>query len=397
LTLPRRLLTEAQLAEAMGDIPRAMQSYDEMLHVDAAPFERATALNNKANLLVGNPEQALELYRQSAALDPIAPMDVTISNMTDVLIQLHRIPEAREMAQKIQGPNGPIYETELLLIDRSWDRADSLVHAIQSDPRLPPLIKRRAHVGEASVLAAHGRLTEADRVLEEVQQAASADQFLGQTAGMWFARDWLARLAERPKPAEPKALKGTSWSRAAAAIRAADSGDSTAARTAVERWRDPKQVDEPSDRALRDHIEARLALRGGHWTAAVEHLRGNARGGVRGLPNLESMLRTRSRWLIADAFEKLGQPDSVATYLQLILEPPAYGNPDVFQRGLWEPFVRSRLVDLYASMGRMPEALREWDALATTCPRPDPDLAARLDETRARLQAARAMRGERDR
>ena len=109
------------------------------------------------------------------------------------------------------------------------------------------------------------------------------------------------------------------------------------------------------------------------------------------------MLRTRSRWLIADAFEKLGQPDSVATYLQLILEPPAYGNPDVFQRGLWEPFVRSRLVDLYASMGRMPEALREWDVLATTCPRPDRDFAARLDETRARLQAARAMRGERDR
>jgi len=43
------------------------------------------------------------------------------------------------------------------------------------------------------------------------------------------------------------------------------------------------------------------------------------------------------------------------------------------------------------------DARREWDAVAATCTRPDPELAELLDETRSKLQAAQAMRGERER
>ena len=186
-------------------------------------------------------------------------------------------------------------------------------------------------------------------------------------------------------------MKSTTWGRAMAALSAAELGDSTAARAAVERWPDPMEPDEASHRALRDHVEACLALRRGLWTVAVERLRENARGGVRSRPTVERMLRIRSRWLIADAFGRLGCPDSVAAYLQLLLEPPAYEPPHVYWGGLWEPFVRCRLVSVYASMGRMADARREWDAVSATCTRPDPELAALLDETRARLQASQRM------
>jgi hypothetical protein len=128
---------------------------------------------------------------------------------------------------------------------------------------------------------------------------------------------------------------------------------------------------------------------------AVEHMRENARNDVRGLPSVENNLRTRSRWLVADAFDQLGQADSVVAYLQLILEPPANGN--TFIRGLWEPFARSRLVRVYASMGRLDDARREWGTLVTTTTHPDPDLRAMFDQTRAELQGARAMSTTRDR
>jgi tetratricopeptide (TPR) repeat protein len=397
LPLPRRLLAEAQLAELTGDRPRAIQAYDEILHIDAAPVERATALNNKAGLLVGMPEQVFELLRQSAALEPVAPTDITVSNMTDALIEMRRIPEAHDMARKIRGPIGRLYVTELLLIDRSWDRADSLVNAIQRDPALSEALKRRARGAAASVRGARGQLAEAERILGEVERSASADKNPRGAGNAWFAHAWLARLAGHSTPPEPEGMKGTSWARAAAALRAAEAGDSTVARNAVDGWPDPMEPDEASHRALRDHVEACLALRRGHWTAAVERLRGNAAGGARDLPNLERVLRTRSRWLIADAFGKLGRPDSVAAYLQLILEPPAYETPHVFWRGLWEPFVRCRLVDVYASMGRLADARREWDAVSSTCTRPDPELVAMLDATRARLQDSQGMRGERDR
>jgi Tfp pilus assembly protein PilF len=390
LPMPRRLLAEAHLAEIVGDPSRAIQVYDEILHIDAAPVERATAMNNKANLLRGMPEQALELYRQSIALEPIAPTDITISNMTDVLIELRRLPEARDMARKIQGTIGPIYETELLLIDRSWDRVDSLVDAIQRRSTLPEGVKRRARVATASVRGARGRISDAVRIMEENERSAAAERNPRPAAIAWFAHSWLTRLAGRTTPREPEVLKGTTWSRAAAAVRAAEAGDSTRARIAVERWPDPAEKDEPSHRALRDHVEACLALRRGQWAAAVERLRENANGGERSLPKVESVLRTRSRWLVADAYDRLGRPDSAAAYLQLILEPPATETMHIFQRGLWEPFVRCRLVNSYASLGRVADARREWDAVVTTCTHPDPELRAKLDEARSALQAAQA-------
>jgi tetratricopeptide (TPR) repeat protein len=398
LTLPRRLAAEAELARLKGDIPAAIQAYDELLHVDAAPGERATALNNKAGILAdqGHLEPAFELYRQSAALLPIAETDLMTINMTDVLIGMKRIPEANDMARKAAGPMAPIYRTELLLIERSWDRADSLVNATQRDPTIPEPLKRRVRMAAASVRGARGQLADAERILEENERAASAEQSARGAGSVWFAHAWLARLAGHPTPDEPQAMRGTSWSRAAAALRAAEAGDSGTARVAAAGWSDPNEPDEGSLRALRDQVEAYLALRRGHWTDAVEHLRENARGGLRTVPNLERVLRPRSRWLIADAFGKLGQPDSAAAYLQLILEPPQYEAPHVFWRGLWEPFVRCRLVHVYASMGRVTDARREWDAVAATCTHPDPEITAMLDETRSRLQAAEAMRAARE-
>ena len=390
LTPFRRLVAEASLAQSMGDVPGAIRAYDELLHLDIAPIERATALNNKAGLLTGMPEQAYELYRQSVALEPVAPTDVTISNMTDVLIEMRRIPEAREMQRKIAGPIGPMYALELMLIDRAWDRADSLASAIQRDPQQPLNFKRRARAAAAAVLGVRGRLTEADRALAEVERAASADHVTRGVANAWYARVWLARFASRAVPPEPGALKNTTWSRAAAALRMAEAGDSIAARGAVELSPDPMEADEMSQRALRDHVEALLALRSDRWADAAGHLRATARGGVRNFPNVESVLRMRSRWLIADAFTRLGQPDSAAAYLGLILEPPANANVDVFQRGLWEPFVRCRLVHVYAGMGRIEDARREWDALVTTTTHPDPDVRSKMDGARSALQAASA-------
>jgi hypothetical protein len=123
----------------------------------------------------------------------------------------------------------------------------------------------------------------------------------------------------------------------------------------------------------------------------VESLRANAACGRRNEPPPLAALRLPSRWLIADAFQSLGQPDSARFYLERMLDPP--GNHPVLltARGFAEPFVRQRLVHLNLALGRLAEARRQWDQLAATCVHPDPPLAASMNETRSALLAAEGM------
>ncbi len=209
------------------------------------------------------------------------------------------------------------------------------------------------------------------------------------TGSAYLDHAFIAPLLDREPPEIPAAIQKSTWGIAAHATRAAQAGDSSGARRAIAAW--PESVEAASRGALADHVEACLDGRQGRWEQVVTRLRSNASGGLRNIPTIEGVLRTSARWLMADAFEKLGQPDSAAAYLDLMLEPPAFEIPQAFERGLWEPFVRSRLVRLDAQMGRLDDAQRQWRTLSATCTKPDSTALALLDQTRAVLQNARGM------
>jgi hypothetical protein len=94
------------------------------------------------------------------------------------------------------------------------------------------------------------------------------------------------------------------------------------------------------------------------------------------------------RWLVAQAYERLDQPDSAVAFHSRMIAPqtPSLGLP-----GLVHPFVHQRLVMLYTRMGRIEEAARHLAILERDCTRPDPDLRLRIDEARAAVRSARDM------
>ena len=50
---------------------------------------------------------------------------------------------------------------------------------------------------------------------------------------------------------------------------------------------------------------------------------------------------------------------------------------------------------MLAASGRLDEARREWETVSGTVTRPDDEVLAMLDETRAALQSAEAMQASR--
>ena len=100
-----------------------------------------------------------------------------------------------------------------------------------------------------------------------------------------------------------------------------------------------------------------------------------------------------ARWLVAQAYERLGKPDSAAWYYQRVLDPvEAVRNEEILSRGVVFSFAHQRLVVLNARLGRIDDARRHWRILQATFTRPDPELVPLVEEARTALAKA-----ERDR
>ncbi|MGH7726297.1 MAG: protein kinase domain-containing protein [Candidatus Eiseniibacteriota bacterium] len=392
LSTIRRLDIEGKIASGRGDDQTALEVYDAILHLDPSPGDRAMALNNKAVALSrrGHTEQALALYRESVALDPVEPSALGRGNIANELIALGRLAEAREVLADLSDPFSRMSALDALMAERSWDRAESLSTAVAGDAALPPVIRSFGLGAHGAVLAVRGDLVGARRAMDSPQRRALMGDLPRPIGVNWFMRSFAARLLDEPQPEVPNVIRKTPWGIAALAVRAADDGDSVRARKAVGTW--PDSTDLASLDALGNHVEARLGARQGRWDEVVSRLRSNASRGNRDSPTVERVLRLPARWMLADAFEQLAMPDSAVAYLGLILDPPANEPPHAGMRGQWEPFVRTRLVRVYAGMGRIEDAERQWMILSTTMTRPDAQATAMLDETRAVLQSARAMR-----
>ncbi len=83
---------------------------------------------------------------------------------------------------------------------------------------------------------------------------------------------------------------------------------------------------------------------------------------------------------MAQAYERLGQPDSAAAFYLRLLGPE---QPAMGWTALVHSFAHQRLVMLYSHMGRLAEAERHMAILERDFTRPDPDVRHLLDEARA--------------
>jgi tetratricopeptide (TPR) repeat protein len=391
LTAVRRFDIEGKIARYLGDSQASINAFDAILELNPSPVDRASALNNKALSVgaLGRNREALELYQESARIFPIEPPQITLGNVVQQLTGLKRFDEARAMLPRLRGPNGQFRHSFLAIAQRSWNEADSTAAILVANPAAsgPQQIPGRAI--RLSVRAARGDMTSARRMNADVLRTLITE---GNTDGVgifWIENFWLSRVTESEPAAVPAVLRGTPWGVAASATRAALAGDSVAVRALVASWPDSSKRAERA--VVAAHAEGLLDWKRGRWERAAEHLAPSARVSIFLSPTIEEVFRQPARWIVADAFSRLGQRDSAVVYLQLMLDPPP-AQEAIISRGLWEPFARSRLVTLYAELGRLDDARREWEILSETTTQPDPQVAALLDDTRARLQGARAMR-----
>lgn len=97
------------------------------------------------------------------------------------------------------------------------------------------------------------------------------------------------------------------------------------------------------------------------------------------------------RWLVAQAYESLGRPDSAAAYLELLLSPLGRVDQEYLARGIAFSFAHRRLVLLYARLGRLEDARRHWEIFKETLAHPDPEMRPLIEEARAALTSVEGM------
>jgi len=170
--------------------------------------------------------------------------------------------------------------------------------------------------------------------------------------------------------------------------RAALVGDSRSAREALSSIRKKNLDDLARAGAAPVFLEASIAAGERRWSDVIRLIGPTAwRGDDGGFNNWKRIGIVPERWLLADAYDHTGPPDSAAVAFERVLEPP-------YSLGIVEyfvPYAHQRLVMIYARMGRLNDAERHWEEFSATFTNPDPEVKHLLDDTRDVIQELRGI------
>ena len=171
---------------------------------------------------------------------------------------------------------------------------------------------------------------------------------------------------------------------------AAAAGDTATARRMMTAFRTRSAPDIARQGFTPAVLEAWIAARAGRWQDVLKDLGPAAlQGEPKGYVVFQSAPLTR--WLVAEAYEQLGQPDSAAAYFERAIAPPPEGGTDFAHSRIASSFGHRRLAILNARMGRLQAAQRHWRAFSEAFAHPDPEMAPLVAEARAVLAGAEGM------
>lgn len=394
LTNKRRLDIESKLAMMAGDNGRVVETNSAILRASPNPDEAGAALNNRALGLqsMGRYEEAAKDFRRALQIPAVRPHALMIGNAFDLAVIRHAPAEAETLALQFAGVRRDSRLARVALLRRQSATAESLAGRVVREWREDPVEAGAAAAVLGAVRARRGELRAATTTLESFERDLSgADVSPFAIVQAWAIRNWIAHASgEHGSDAGPP-----EWMRGfpplALVMFELERGHATKARRPLKDW---LKQSGGRDRALLERVVAGFeALQAERWREASALLGPFARDtGTPRVPPIEG-LRLLARWRLADAFERLDQPDSAAAYLALVLDPPADVTFDLEATAVLEPFALHRLVLLHARTGNVAAARRAYDRLATTFTRPDPDRVAWLDEAREAVRAAEAMSG----
>ena len=385
LTTLQRLTLEGDRSFFEGDHQGALRTYDRALGED--PTAAIPLINSSVALYqLGRFEESLERVLTFERAGPYGASVISRVDEVRDLICLGRADEARRAALQTPGISGVQLRTAAEILAGNWTTAESLAMGLAFDPRATDGQRLGGLLRLASAQAARGAFRAA---AGNYERAGS----LGRAPLSTLARLLLTVVSDGAlSPPEGDSLHGEST--AALAVRglcAAIRGD----RRGAERLLSRARADASQAATLRAPVallEARAVALSGQWDEVIRILRPIASSPVRpaliGLPPSLSA----ARWLLADAFEELGERDSAAAWFEAITSDPAPVFEELAVRGIVSPFAHRRLVLLYSQMGRLEDARRHWRQFTAAVRTPDVELEPLVAETQAVLAAAQTAR-----
>jgi tetratricopeptide (TPR) repeat protein len=326
-------------------------------------------------------EEAVPHYEALAALFPQGEATRGQAGHLTALLNLGRFEEARAHRSPVTERTWHEIDMVRALAAGEWAVAESLGFALQHDPEA--LVQGIAgwRWAQASAQAARGAVRAADSTLLALpsHDHGRARLVLALATGCELA---LGRALP-----EPQDLVGFGpWWNASIAMQTGH-GDLAAELLAS----DPATRDRregPHPRTVASGLEQG---RNGDWLALVAApYPDHARQGI-----FLDYGTLALRWLVADAYERLGQPDSAAVYFHMVTDSASFLWREHYVRGFAYPFAQRRLAFLYSELGDRRRAQHHWNLFTTTFTDPDPELLWLLEESplRRRLLPRQARAG----
>jgi len=382
----KQSLERARLSNE-GDTRGALALYDRILEENPSNYN-VLANSNDALLGVGRIEDAVERTRRAMSLSPFGPSELMRINLTFDLFLLGRFDEAREAARHQSGNAKTFLFACIEMAAGRWAAAESIgvanldERAVQADlPGIFLYTRSVARFARGGLRAASSDMAAAVVAARAAPDPASVEIY--QRCAVLFS-DVSGRLT--PLPSEPASRDTALVLVMTRGLRAAVAGDAATAKACLATVRG-----NPAGRLAVVGVspavlEGRVALLGGRPEDAIGLLRPLAQLRIEpGFP-MNGLGLNWARWVLADAFERTGRPDSAAACLENALVAPSMMS-DAIQR----PFMRHRLALLYARMGRVTDAERHLAAVEQAWDHPDPAIRRMLDEARAAVASARGM------
>jgi tetratricopeptide (TPR) repeat protein len=388
LTATGRLRLEATRTLEGGDLERALAMYSGLVQMNPGDI---FALSQTANILtsLGRFEEALARTQECERRSAFGATTVMLINEVEFMLNLGRVEAARERVSRIVGISAAGMRSEVELAACNWATAESIAAAQTQDLGIGTPRRLWALARLASAKGGRGSLRAADATLRQLGQVAGRDWLDGRVQA------WRARLFLADETRGAIELPPDSWADDTSTavlllrgMRAAQAGDQAAAARLLKAAQTRSARELAEQGAAPQLLEARVKALAGRWEEAVDILQpiggqtievGPVRYGA-GLPAV--------RCLLADAFVKLGRPDSAAVYLERTTTDVAFL---MSWTGISVPLAHQRLVLLYTRMGRLADAERHLAILERWWDKPD-DIARRmLEDARAAVASARSM------
>jgi tetratricopeptide (TPR) repeat protein len=322
LSSRQRLLCEAQLADAQGNVSLAVANYERLLEQDPT-YMVGHIVRGYFLYRAGRYEEALGSLRVAAEASPFGPSQILLLNQFITYLAVGRMEEARQVAGNLKGEFGQSAPVWIGAASGNWALTESLGTALKASPTSSPEMRRLGALAVAAGAASRGAVGSAERALRRAEgwvgatstPAARVSRQAGQRARLLLA---LVSGGVAGAPVGGGIQETTTSALVTRGLWAAAAGDTTHARRLLTAARSRPPGEFRREGAGPALLGALIAARGGFWDETVRILEPAARQGSEIGLFEDAGGRVTLRWVVAHAYERLGRPDSAAAYLEML-------------------------------------------------------------------------------